>query len=193
MKKLIFIILGSILLFVLLVGLVFGVLTFMEQSDKNDVVQIDNVPTEENNSILGILLADKQTIIDSLSAIVTMFGDSVTNLTSESDSINILLVEKTTRIFNDSTKIVKLERDIAKIKNDQIESDLATAQTNEDVKQLAKTYEQMKVTEMKAIFSKLDDKTIIALYTNMSARKRPAVLKALSTDRAAKITKELAQ
>jgi len=165
----------------------------MEQSDKNDVVQIDNVPTEENNSILGILLADKQTIIDSLSAIVTMFGDSVTNLTSESDSINILLVEKTTRIFNDSTKIVKLERDIAKIKNDQIESDLATAQTNEDVKQLAKTYEQMKVTEMKAIFSKLDDKTIIALYTNMSARKRPAVLKALSTDRAAKITKELAQ
>ena len=193
MKKIIFTIVGALLLFVLLVGLVFGILTFMEKNGKSSVVEIDKTPTEENNSILGILLSDKQVIIDSLSLMATEYGDSLTFLTEESDSINTLLVVKTQQIFSDSSKIAKLERDLAKLKNDQIESGLAAEKANEEVKQLAKTYEQMKVTEMKAIFTKLDDKTIMALYNNMSARKRPMILKALSTDRAAKITQELAQ
>ena len=193
MKKIIFTIIGGLIFFILLVGLVFAILTFMEKNVKKDVVQIDRIPSEENNSILGILLTEKQVIIDSLSSIVSEYGDSLTNLTTISDSINTLLVEKTQHIFSDSTKIVKLEGDITKLIDDHATAELATTQKEAEIKQLAKTYEQMKINEMKPIFTQLDDKTIMALYNNMSARKRPMILKALSTNRAAKITKELAQ
>ena len=60
------------------------------------------------------------------------------------------------------------------------------------VKDLAKTYESMKSEEMAPILDAVDDRTIIALYENMSSRTRKNIIQALPGVRAAEITKKLA-
>lgn len=62
----------------------------------------------------------------------------------------------------------------------------------EGIKELAKTYEAMKPSELKPILEKLDDRTIVDIYFNTSARKRQNIMKALSPDRAARVTKKIA-
>ncbi|MBN2280384.1 MAG: hypothetical protein JXQ65_07385 [Candidatus Marinimicrobia bacterium] len=192
MKKVILIVLGGLLLFVVLVALVFVVLTYLEKNTAAPLETIDKIPTEENNSILGILLAEKQAIIDSLSSQKVQFEDSLAIQVALNDSLETLLLEKSNFLSKDSTTISKLTAELAKIKSD-IEQEKLSNQITEEIRQLAKTYEQMKISEMKPIFDQLDDKTVIALYNAMSARKKPMVLKALNTDRAAKLTRELSQ
>jgi len=60
------------------------------------------------------------------------------------------------------------------------------------IKELAKTYETMKVSEIKPILDNVDDDTVIALYKNMGTRTRKNLIKSLSGGRAAQITEKLA-
>ena len=193
MKRIIFLIIGGLFLFILLVGLVFGILIFMENSDdtKNEVESIEIV-SEENNSVLGFLLDAKQVQIDSLLNLTQLFTDSISEFIEVNDSINKLNLSMAKQNKADSLKIFQLEQTNQKMQSDQQAKTAAANASTANVRELAKTYEQMKINEMKPIFAKLDDKTIIDLYNAMSARKKPLVLKALSTDRAAVITKKLA-
>lgn len=194
MKKLIFIIVGGLLFFVLLIGIVFGILTFMEKSEKTpEQEEVKEIVTEENNSVLGLLLSRKQAFIDSLLNLNIVYNDSITNFISENDSLTNLNLEILRKTKSDSLAILKLQNQTAKLKADQQAQNEQANQSTASVKELAKTYEQMKINEMKPIFSQLDDQTIIDLYNAMSSRKKPMVIKALSTERAAKITKKLAK
>ncbi|MFP4547639.1 MAG: MotE family protein [Fidelibacterota bacterium] len=188
MKKIILLIVGGLLFFLILVGLVFGVLSLMDGLAKPNIVPVNSGPVEEDNSILGLLLSEKQTIIDSLQTVNQEHLLARDTLQSEIDSLTSLAQQQNREIIADSLEIKKLEEELAQANN---QPDQTAAITSEQIKQMAKTYESMKVSEIKPIFTQLDDETIIALYNNMSSRKRPMVLKALSTDRAAKITKKI--
>lgn len=76
---------------------------------------------------------------------------------------------------------------------DELKKELEGLKKREEgIKELAKTYEAMKPVELKPILEKLDDRTIIDVYFNTSSRKRQNIMKALSPDRAARITKKIA-
>jgi flagellar motility protein MotE (MotC chaperone) len=70
---------------------------------------------------------------------------------------------------------------------------LAASQNQQaNIKELAKTFETMKTSEIGPILKKVDNATVIALYKNMGSRSKKMILTALSNDRAAEITQELA-
>lgn len=97
------------------------------------------------------------------------------------DSLYEQLNIKNALVENQHTQIELLEK--------QVEN---AEQKRQFLKELTKTYETMKVTEIRPILEKLDDATIIALYKNMSGRTRKNLINGLSSNRAAQITKQLA-
>ena len=195
MKKILFLIIGGLLLFVILVGVVFGILTFMEKPDSKpkEVTEESAIVSEEDNSVLGFLLSLKQARIDSLLNVAQTFNDSIVEFIAVTDSIDSLNTVMEKQNKSDSLKIVQLLKEADKLKADQKVQSAAATESSANIKELAKTYEQLKINEMKPIFANLDDKTIIDLYNAMSARKKPLVLRALNTERAALITKKLAK
>jgi flagellar motility protein MotE (MotC chaperone) len=194
MKKIIILGIGGVLFFVFLVILVFAILTFMEKAEKPvEVINTDRALSEENNSLLGVLIDEKQAIIDSLTINLETTMDTLQHYLTLNDSLRILSATQAKKITTDSLEIANLQKRLnqlqARLNAQQEEAET----TNENIRELAKTYEQMKVSDMKPIFTQLDDETIIELYNAMSSRKRPMVFKALSTDRAAMITEKLAK
>lgn len=65
-------------------------------------------------------------------------------------------------------------------------------QSNADVKDLAKTFQNMKVGELRNILQKVDDEAAFKIYANMSNRSRKKLLLGLSDSRAAKLTERIA-
>lgn len=97
------------------------------------------------------------------------------------DSLNNELENKETLIAAHTAEIEALEKSVENLK-----------QKNINIKDLAKTYETMKVTEIRPILEKVDDETVIALYKNMGSRTKKNLIQALSGVRAARITQILA-
>ena len=62
-----------------------------------------------------------------------------------------------------------------------------------ETKELAKTFDAMKTDEMRPILKQLDDVTAMSIYRNMNGRSRKKFMLALSSIRAANITKKIAQ
>ncbi len=188
MKKIILFGVGGLLFFIILVGLVFGILTLMESTEEKIVVPPNRFPTEEDHSILGLLLEEKQVVIDSLKSMIDSNQVVIDSMSANLDSLSTLAENQQKTLTADSTQITRLKDQINRLQGMANNED----NINENIKQLAKTYERMKVSEIKPIFAKLDDETVILLYNSMSSRKRPMVIEALSSERAAKITKKLA-
>lgn len=65
-------------------------------------------------------------------------------------------------------------------------------QSNADIKDLAKTFQNMKVEELRNILQQVDDDAAFKIYANMSNRSRKKLLLGLSGSRAAKLTERIA-
>jgi len=88
-----------------------------------------------------------------------------------------------------SALVYRYEKTIEDLKK-QLE--MYTVREN-SIKELAKTYEAMTPEEIAPILSNVDDNTIINIYFNMTSRKRQNILRALPSDRAARLTKKIAE
>jgi len=104
-------------------------------------------------------------------------------------------LDSTNRVINDRVAdITKRDGDIAEYKN-QIEIYKQNVElekkNNISVKEMAKTYEGMKVTEIQDIIRQLDDQTILKIYKNTGTRKRQNLLIALGEEAAARITEKV--
>ncbi|MEA3285998.1 MAG: hypothetical protein U9Q77_01295 [Candidatus Marinimicrobia bacterium] len=121
---------------------------------------------------------------------------------SKADSLQIIINDLTNTLFFARVTLDSLNDELS-IKEGiiqghvlQVESLKSNLQTLQDkhvsIKELAKTYETMKVAEIKPILERVDDKTIIAIYQNMSGRSRKNLMKALNSERAAHLTIKLA-
>lgn len=116
-------------------------------------------------------------------------------LKNESDKLKLQIQKKDT-IIDSLSKLITSQETEFKIKNNKIEeltNKLSDKnEQTENAKELAKTFATMKTDEMAPILKNLDDETIILIYENMSNRVRKNYLLALSSQRAASLTKKIA-
>ncbi len=179
MKKIIIFAVIGIVFFGLLVGGAFFVLSYLEKDASEEVIE-EGIPIQETNSVAALLLISKNNLIDSLMNAINNKDSVLYNNVFNIDSLKNITKVQAAQINADSITISKLNKSVNELSANSI-----------NIKSLAKTYEQMKPKDMKPIFAKLDTKTIIALYNNMSSRKQPNLLKALSNEKAAEITKKM--
>ncbi len=183
-----------VVVFVVFIGLAFVGLTYLTPSAKELQAIEKGNKTQEN--------------LSSRPTSVTAFSDStVSTKKSErqgegTDSLRSVIIQLNGDLFFTRVTIDSLNEQLG-LKEDQIgrylaeieslESNINTLQESRtSIKDLAKTYDTMKVTDMSPILAKLDDETIIALYRNMGSRTRKNLIQALTGARAAQITKKLA-
>ncbi|NOZ08229.1 MAG: hypothetical protein GXO91_05050 [FCB group bacterium] len=177
MKKLLIWLGLGVVVFIVLVGAIFGVLTYMQSKDEPAEVE----QLTENGTVNPEILAQKQAEIDTLNAEIARIKGELFNTKLVSDSLlnnnqflEGLLSEYKTTVADLNGKLLKKQKQAVKIK------------------ELAKTYESMKVDEIRPILKNVDDMTVIALYENMSSRSKKVILNSLSSERAALITQQLA-
>ncbi len=177
MKKLLIWLGLGVVVFIILVGAIFGVLTYMQSKNEPAAPEL----LAENGTLNPEILAQKQAEIDTLNAEIARIKGELFNTKLVSDSllnnnqfISGLLSEYKTTVDDLNDKLLKKQKQAQKIK------------------ELAKTYESMKVDEIRPILKNVDDVTVIALYENMSSRSRKIILNSLSSERAALITQQLA-
>lgn len=118
---------------------------------------------------------------DSLSKVIDKLSSDLFFTNLALDSLTEQITLKDGLIENYLNQVEALEKDLL-TRNDK----------SSNIKDLAKTYETMKVAEIKPILERVDDETIMALYKNMGTRTRKIILQALSGPRAAQITEKLA-
>ncbi len=164
-------------IFAILVGGIFGVLTYLQSKEQPEAVEL----TLEDGTVNPVVLQQKQAEIDTLkSEIVTikaeLFNTKLTNdsLKNGNKFLSGLITEYKSSIDELNATLLKKQNQANKIK------------------QLAKTYESMKVDEIRPILRNVDDETVIALYENMGSRSKKVILNSLSSERAALITQQLA-
>lgn len=103
--------------------------------------------------------------------------------------------DSTGRVINDRVAdITHMDEEISHLKG-QIsiyKQNIETEKLNNiSIKEMAKTYENMKVAEIRNIVQQLDDQTIMKLYKNTGTRKRQNILLALGSSSAARITEKV--
>ncbi|RMF06365.1 MAG: hypothetical protein D6762_09640 [Candidatus Neomarinimicrobiota bacterium] len=125
--------------------------------------------------------APQLTVADSLAALVRELRNDLFERSVVIDSLNERITFQQNVIAGYQKKIDEL--------NDQI---LTLNRHEVSLKELAKTYESMKVSDIKPILNKVDDETVIAIYRAMGTRTRKTIMMALSAERAAQITEKLA-
>jgi len=120
--------------------------------------------------------------------IINGLKKELTDLTSEMgkkdtviDSLKKVLAQKETDSNDRESEIEKLTEQLSENRN-----------IEKNAIDLAKTFASMKSEQMAPILQKLDDKTVTLIYKNMSTRVRKNFLLALSSQRAAKLTKTMA-
>ncbi len=118
---------------------------------------------------------------DSLQAVIEVLTGDLFFSRVTVDSLNEELGKQEKLLTTYTSQVESLEDQIEKLK-----------EKNVSIKDLAKTYETMKVADIRPILERVDDKTIIALYKNMGTRTKKNLIQALSDVRAAQITKKLA-
>lgn len=163
--------------FVVLVIGIFLLLKYLEPMDEEIQFEI----AANDNSMSKKLLMLKQSEIDSLNSCIEKLKSDLSFLNLTNDSLKAQSEFKNNLIEEYKKNINQLNNKLT-----------AAAKTTVSIQELAKTYESMKAEEMRPILQKVSDKTIIAIYKNMNSRKRKDILNALSSERAAAITQQLA-
>lgn len=165
----------SVAAFAVLVVVIFVVLSYLEP--KPAAPPIAMVP----NGVDPKLLDEKQAEINSLNKTILSLKDSLNLKEMRIDSLQEQ-VQFRDGIIREYTRTVE-----------NLNSQMASAnQRTLNVKELAKTFETMKVEDMKPILAQIDDPTVIDLYTNINSRNRKNLLMALSTSRAAMLAQKIA-
>ncbi|NOZ74605.1 MAG: hypothetical protein GXO90_04415 [FCB group bacterium] len=179
--------------FVVLVGVIFVVLMIIDPSPDESPVPEEKIATVESDNPEDT--ASKQSsqdqAVDDQSAPISLL-----------DSLNNRIQELTNNLFVRSLEIDSLNEQITfkeglitgyrKTIDKLNEQVLARNKKEINLKELAKTYESMKVADIKPILNKVDDETVMAIYRAMGARTRKSIMMALSAERAATITQKLA-
>ncbi len=177
MRKIIFWIFIGFVLFAVLVAVIFGILSYTEQESTPPAVSQPQ-PRQSRSLSPPLEMTERDSMIQ-----IIQQKDSVMLAQNEKiDSLFLLLQSKTDSIRDYRRSLQQLEQNITSY----------TAKS-ENIKNLAKSYEAMRVDEIQPILEKIDNQTIIKIYQQMSSRKQMKILQALSADRAAQITKRLTQ
>lgn len=174
MKKILLIAGAAIGVFALITAITFVMLTIM-LPDQNATATAET--PEENSDYLAKSKAE----IDSLVNIINDLKSQLFFTDIQKDSLINQLDFREKIISGYELQIAGLNDDLLIVNKKKI-----------NIKELAKTYESMKPKEMRPIFSKIDDNTLIAIYQNMSNRNRKNLILALKSERAALITQQLA-
>jgi len=132
----------------------------------------------ESSTLLNI--EGVATLEDSLEKRIDILQSKLNYQQIISDSLNGLLSEK----------ITQAEKYLKDIEN--LQQSIVDIQTVEDqAKSLAKTFESMKINEIGRSVADLDDKALMQIYNKMNGRLRKNLLMAVSSERAAKLTKKM--
>ena len=187
-----------VIVFVLFIGIAFGVLSYLTPSEeelekmqkaaeKKETVaktQMDSDSGTEASSDTSLAPRDTNKIspVDSMQILIDSLNSELFFYKIRFDSLSDESTQQLADIEGLNKSISDYETQIQDLQNHAIE-----------VKELAKTYETMKVNDIRPIIEKVDDETVIALYRNMSGRTRKNIIQALSSVRAAQITKKIAR
>lgn len=174
MKKILLIAGAAIGVFALITAITFVMLTIM-LPDQNAPATAET-PVEDQD-----YLAKTKVEIDSLVNSVNDLKSQLFFADIQKDSLIDQLDFKEKIISGYELQIADLNDDL-----------LIVNKKKTNIKELAKTYESMKLKEMQPILSKIDDNTLIAIYQKMSSRNRKNLILALKSERAALITQQLA-
>ncbi len=187
-----------LVLFVVLIGLAFVGLTYMTPSPEelkaaklanqkqaakqvSEPVKVYSEVSTDSTRTVPKKKAPKMTPVDSLQSIVNQLTGDLFFTRVTVDSLNEQLGQKEELIEGYNSQIEALEKSVQTLKDKKV-----------SLRDLAKTYETMKVSEIRPILEKVDDETIMALYRHMGSRTKKNLIQALSGVRAAQITKKLA-
>jgi len=177
MKKIITWIAIGLAAFVTLVGVIFVALTYISSDpEPEDIVEMPEKETVTEEAIVPE--------VSGLDSLVTVLGEVRSELLFTqlaADSLQQRI------IFMDGL-VIEYEKTIEGLNDIVLEKQIQRSR----IKDLAKTYETMKPTEIQPILANVDDKTVIALYENMSSRTRKVILNSLNGERAGIITQQLA-
>jgi len=198
MKGPVKLILISVGAFVVLVGVIFVVLLIFEPSSDETPIPEENIAKVNPDN------PDDENSIESSNSESDGESGNFTNghPTTVTDSLANLVQELKNDLFERSLEIDSLKEQITfqnglingyKKTIDGLNSQILALNKKEvSLKELAKTYESMKVSDIKPILDKVDDETVIAIYRAMGTRTRKSIMMALSAERAATITEKLA-
>ncbi|MCF7740258.1 MAG: hypothetical protein K9N00_00550 [Candidatus Marinimicrobia bacterium] len=172
MRKALFWILIGFISFAVLVAIIFGYLSYMEKKNGEDqeVTESGELPEYIDKSQR-----------DSLANLITMKDSLIAVKDSKNDSLTNLIQTHETTINEQKQNIQELRE---QMENNQNKS--------ENIKSLAKTYESMRVEDLRPILKEINDNTLINIYQQMSSRKRQKLIQALTPQRAARLTTKLA-
>lgn len=167
----------SFVTFLLLVAGIFTLLTFLEPID-----EVENLPLEIQEAAGIDISKSVQAELDSLNTLVSELRNQLFFKNLAQDSLVEQITFKNNLIEGYKGTIDGLNRELTEHISRQ-----------GDIKDLAKTFESMKVSEISPILENVDDDTVINIYKNMSTRNRKNILNALTPQRAAGITQKLAR
>jgi len=172
-----------IVLFVVFIGLAFVALNYMTPTAE-DIEKIKKQAPVINKQVevsdSTAVVEPKITVADSLQQIIENLTSDLFFVRVTTDSLNEVLGKQELIIAGYTSQIESLE-----------ERNQALQSKSVSIKELAKTYETMKVSDIRPILEKVDDATIVALYKNMGSRTRKNIIQALSSVRAAQLTNKL--
>ncbi|MCF7800574.1 MAG: hypothetical protein K9N34_01015 [Candidatus Marinimicrobia bacterium] len=179
MKKILIMVTAGIGVFFTLVVIIFFALSQLNPEAPEEVTRESKYPDQKSVSEMLLEVRDKQ--LDSLKTEFTNLKNEIFLRDTKVDSLNGVIASQ-------ESVVSQYEKQLAGLKEKMNEDQKQAA----NVKDLAKTFETMKVTELGPILNNVDDATVIAIYQNMGSRSKKMIMTALSTKRAAEITKELA-
>lgn len=181
MKKILTMATIGIGIFIVLVGVIFFVLSTLNSTTPEPAPEAQESKYAESRSVASLLLEVREKELDSLKNQISVWKNDIFLRDTKVDSLNDVIARQKKATAN-------LQQQIA-VLNTKLNANLAQGA---NVKDLAKTFETMKANEIAPILNKVDDPTVIAIYRNMGSRSKKMIMTALSSDRAAEITKQLA-
>lgn len=177
MRKILFWMLTGFVLFAVLVIVIFVILSVTEKElapeakvnydDINSLRNYTNLIRQERDS-LSRIISGRDSLLQARNAVI--------------DSLRNELNQKKQSIDEYESSLETLE---ARLANNQDQQ--------ENIKNIAKSYEDLKVEEIRPILANVDNQTVIKIYQQMSSRKRQKIFQALEPERTAAITKILTQ
>lgn len=177
MRKILFWILTGFVLFAVLVVVIFVILSLTEKeldhenrvnyNDLNSLRNYSNLIRQERDS-LSLAISGRDSLLQARNTVI--------------DSLQNELSQKQQTIGEYKSSLETLEARQANNQNQQ-----------ENIKNIAKSYEDLKVEEIRPILANVDNQTVIKIYQQMSSRKRQKIFQALEPERTAAITKILTQ
>ncbi len=177
-------------IFIVLVGGIFAVLIFLTPSPQPEADQPQTNPDKKNEIKEQVTQLRKglpamevnriMNKVDSLFTLIYRYEGQHKKNTAKIDSLSRLLEKERQEAAGFTSVIEKLKKQIAEKQSKE-----------ENARELAKTFSDMKVKQLAPILNKLDDETILLIYGQMRKTARKDLLLALNEKRAAGIAEKL--